>query len=653
MLPPSLLPGLRSALTKHPSPEDVSSVVAATGFGATVTALNAAVYALGCLGSGAGGFLAGWLAVVVVLSAVMARRSARAVGRVVTRVSRRAARRLLLSSVLFALPWAVLQVQAIGLRGPGEPMLAMLVSIGMLTGGAFMLHRAFVAALAFQGVILGATILSFHLGDWPQAGAVTVYAMAYGLSLSYFAHAAGETARQRDKSVTLLSTAVDGLSRARDENYRLANIDTTTGLLNRKAFDEALRQATERRMADGAGFALLLLDLDRFKNVNDLFGHAVGDELLAEIAARLRAGLGAGDVIGRLGGDEFAILLPGVKHAADIAAIAARLIEALNRPARLAGRQIHPGTSIGAALCPADATESADLLLKADLALNRAKECGRGLCVQFDALLQRRVVEADRLEAGLRSALDEGRVHVAYQPRVTLEDGRICGAEALVRWTAPDGERIPPDVFLPIASERGLLPRLSRVIAETVAADMLAWRRAGLHPGKIALNLHPDDLKTPELLMETMAMFETRGITGAELMLEITEGCFTGRGTDRVAMVLDTLADRGYDLALDDFGTGHAALAHLRKIPVAELKIDRSFVAGIGTSRNDRAIVAAIAEIARGMEIRALAEGVETEEQRAALAAMGVTLGQGYLWSHPLGAKAFAALLDSDRRRTG
>lgn len=648
-----LLSRIRAVLTKHPSAEDVASVVQGTSVGVVVTALNALIYVLESLRHDDRSFVVVWLGAILVLGAALSRMSRRAAGRQIRRVSARAARRMILTSVLFATPWAVLPLHVIGLQKTGDPLVVLLVSTGMLAGGIFMLHRAFVAALAFQSTILAAVIVSFHLGGWPQAWPVTLYALLYGGFLAYFSYRTGETARQRDASVAALSRAVDSLRQARDENYLLANIDDITGLLNRKAFNARLAEAVARQRGSGRGFALLLMDLDRFKNVNDLFGHGVGDELLTEIARRLRANLSEGDVIARLGGDEFAVILAEVRAPEQIRPIADRLLTAFEPPALLAGRRLHPGASIGAVICPEAGADPVELLIKADLALNRAKESGRGQCVLFNEQLRRRVIESDRIEAGLRAALEGGQLYVQYQPKIALSDGRLLGAEALVRWRRPDGSVVAPDSFLPIAAERGLLPNLSRRIAETVAADLLGWRGAGLVPGKIALNIHPDDVKSPELLLETIAMFEAAGIDGRDLLLEITEGCFVRRGTDMTISLLDSLADRGYELSLDDFGTGHAALADLKKVPVAELKIDRSFIAGLCFRRADRAIVAAIAEIARGMGIRSVAEGVEDAAQRAMLVDLGIDVGQGFLWSSPLDAADFAGFLRASACRTG
>ena len=642
---------LRTALTKRPSPEDAASVVSNTTMGASFTALNAVIYAIGAYEPEALFFLASWLACVFLICAALARLSGKVAARPVEEISPRRARKLVWTSALLALPWAILPVYVMGLHGAGQPLIVLLVSAGMMSGGAFMLHRTFLAALAYMATILAPLIVSVHAGGWDQAWSVTAYSLVYSVFLAFVAYAAGETARQRDESVKALSNAVERLRLARDENHLLANIDHTTGLLNRNAFTGRLRAAADRFEAGEGGFGLLLMDLDRFKNVNDIFGHGVGDELLAEIGRRLQANLSDHDVIGRLGGDEFAIILPDLHDDKAIMAFADKLLGDLDKPARLAGRHVHPAASIGAVLCPDDATDPVDLLLRADLALNRAKETGRGQCLKFDDRIRRQVVDDDEIEAGLRRALEEDELDVFYQPKISLADGRLLGAEALVRWLRPDGRSISPERFLSIAAERSLLPNVSARIAETVASDILSWRRSALAHGKIALNIHPDDIKSPELFMETIRAFEAKGIDGRDLVLEVTEGCIFGRGTDAVSLLLDALADRGYELSLDDFGTGHASLSHLKTIPVAEIKIDRSFVSGIEARPDDRAVVAAIAEIARGMGIRSVGEGVENEAQRAILADLGVDVGQGYLWSKPMSAGDFAKFLTQDSIR--
>ncbi len=643
---------IRAALRAPPSPEDVASVTESTGVGVLITAINALVYTLSVGWSDNIGFHLAWLVSTLLLCLFMYFRSRRVMGHKLRRVSRRTARKLVAFSALLALPWAILAFHVLGFGNGEHEVTVLMICAGMVAGGTFMLHRVLAAALAFNWVILGALIVASQIQDVHVHGdhiwSTTVYAAVYGLFLTEVAFRTGQTARERDASLTALSTAVARLESAQAQNHRLAHMDLVTGLPNRKSFSDRLAEMAARHRETGQGFALLLLDLDRFKNVNDVFGHAIGDELLLLVAERLSKFFGGDDNVGRLGGDEFAVVLDNSAGAGRVRAVAAELIAFLNVPADLAGRQIHPGTSIGAALCPEHSVEPSALMLDADLALQGAKRSRRGTCVVFDERLRSDVIFRDTLEEGLRRAFDLDQTHIVYQPKLSLATGDVIGAEALLRWRHPELGPIPPERFLEVASERGLLPTLSRIVADAVASDILAWRRAGLDFGKVAINIHPDDLKSPELLMENIAALEARGVTNRDLMLEITEGCFIGRGTDAAELVLDGLADRGFELSLDDFGTGHASFSHLKKLPVSEIKIDRSFVAGITDNRDDRSIVAAIAEIARGMGIRSVAEGVERPEQRAILEEMGVDIGQGFLWAPPLEARAF-----SDFLRTG
>ena len=260
---------------------------------------------------------------------------------------------------------------------------------------------------------------------------------------------------------------------------------------------------------------------------------------------------------------------------------------------------------------------------------------GRNQFVAYTDALGVKQREEEEIATDLRAALADGGVEVWYQPKVALEDGRVVGAEALVRWNNR-GRQIPPDLFLDVATERGFMPDLSDVIFAQVGRDLADWQARGLGQLKVSVNIHPVDLKTPQRLISRVKALEKAALGRERIVLEITEGCFVGRGSDEAAILIDTLAEMGFELSLDDFGTGHAALAHLKRLPVCELKIDRSFVAGLGMSRHDSAIVAAMIELARGVDLGVVAEGVETEAQRQALLKMGVQTAQGFLWAGAL-----------------
>ena len=634
---------LLDVLTSPPSPEDISSVLATSGAGIAVTLINAIVYALSGDIQSSFGFMSIWLVSTLTLCSLLYFRSFRASGQVVTRVSRRAARRLNLFAVVLALPWASLAIFQIGYGTEGNHFLAYLVCAGMSAGGTFMLYRTLAASVSYYATILIAVVIASFVRGGFEAIPVLVFSLIYGGSLTYFAFEAGETARQRDASVDALSTAVQDLQNAQEENYRLAFVDTVTGLPNRKAFIASLEEATKKYHDISQPFALLMFDLDRFKNVNDMFGHTVGDELLNLVGERLRSVVRPSEFVARLGGDEFAVILPNVAEVDAIKEFATRLNNKLKEPAMLAGRTIFTAASIGVAKCPEHGTTTGKLMLNADLALNKVKETGRGRCVVFNGWLRDNILQNDWIEMALRQALTEKAVTIAYQPKICLTSGRLVGAEALVRWVHPDSGPISPEVFLNVAAERGLLPTLSRYIANHVQSDILAWRDEGIAYPKIAINIHPIDFRSPEFFKDTIAELGRNGITAKDIQLEITEGCFIGRGTDGTLFLLDELVEKGFELSLDDFGTGHASLSHLKKLPVAEIKIDRSFVMGIADSQKDKSIVAATAEIARGMGIRSVAEGVEDTTQMDILIGLGIDVGQGYLWSKPLAAEDFAA----------
>lgn len=633
----------KTTLTSIPNPTDVKSVINNTGAGVAVTAINASVFVVSSLDQ-ISLFILAWWSLTVLLCALTWMKSHVAARKKVTRVTQRAATRLIVSSSFLAIPWAALTIYIIGFDGAGDQLAVLLACAGMSAGGTFMLHRTLLAALVYNGTILASVVFSVHFGGISEAWMITVYALVYWGFLGYFAFDVGQTARERDTSVIALSESVKELEEAEQINYQLANIDTVTGLPNRKAFREQLIDQVQQAGSENREFTVLLLDLDHFKNINDLFGHTVGDELLSVIGQRLKYFAQSKDFVARLGGDEFAVVLWG-KSVNDCEPIAEKVINLLTEPTRIVGQHIHPSVSIGAASFPIHAIEPNNLLRNADLALHRAKDQGRGAYVVFDNSLRSRIVESDRIERGLRNALNSKLIKMAYQPKISLKDAKVIGAEALVRWHDPELGNVSPDLFLPIAAERGLLPKLSREIVEQVAKDVVFFRENNAEIGKIAINIHPIELKFPQILMENVQLLSSYGVDAEDLVLEVTEGCFVGRGTETAPKVLAALTDKGYELSLDDFGTGHASLSHLRKLPVAEIKIDRTFVTGICSNSHDRSIVSAIAEIARGMGIRSVAEGVELEEQYEAIAECGVNLGQGYLWSRPLFAKDYVSLI--------
>jgi len=415
-----------------------------------------------------------------------------------------------------------------------------------------------------------------------------------------------------------------------------ADHDDLTGLGNRDALHRRLGQlVAEVRTGRRAGMALLFLDLDRFKVVNDSLGHAVGDRLLRDVAARLRAGTPASDVLARLGGDEFAVVTGDAEGAA---ALAASLVDALALPFELDGREVTVGASIGIALRTAggqdDETDPAEALLReADTAMYAAKRSGSGPVVVFQDTLRRRALARLEDEQGLRQALARDELRVHYQPIVTLPDAVTVGVEALVRWQHPDRGLLEPGAFLQIAEETGLVVPLGRFVLAQACMQVARWRAAG-RLLRVSVNVSAQHLAAGTLSDDVERALAQAGLDPSVLTLEITEQALVV-SHESAAEALDDLRSRGCRVALDDFGTGYSSLAYLRRLPVDVLKIDRTFVTGAGTGVNDGALLEAITRLGASLGLDTVTEGIETPAELAAVIAAGATHAQGYLLGRP------------------
>lgn len=623
-------------LCETPSPEDMSSIIRKSLLFTSASSINAVIFTLITWPSLGDGFLLLWCAFIVSMNSYIAHRNRKSTRRIVKSVSRKAIRRVVLFSILSGAPWGILPIVAFGAGSSFDRLMILMVSTGMAAGATFMLYRTLAACIAYSIVVLGPLFVVCMVSDTGDLWPLAMYTVVFGTYLVSLSANICNTARERDKSLEELSATVIQLEKAHRRISHLAFYDDVTGLPNRTTYTERLTQEVERGAETGEGLVVLMLDLDRFKDVNDTLGHEFGDRLLKLIGKRLSDGLRPEDMLARLGGDEFAIIVKSESQQSQLHDLIERIMVTLAEPVLLDGHQIYPGTSIGIACFPENGKTAEDLLLKADIALNRAKELGKGRFVMFDCTLHAKLTAEDRLAGQLRKALDDGDIRVEYQPKVDMDIGTMMGAEALVRWTHPTEGKIPPDRFLPVAASRGLLPQLTRAIFDRVCQDMLQWQKDGVAVGKIAVNIHPSDLKQPVELMDNLKRMIALGIDPKKVVLEVTEGCFVGGGTETAPLILDAINDMGFDLSLDDFGMGYASLSHLRKLPVTELKVDQSFVAGLCDNHHDRAIIAATIEIARGMGLRLIAEGVETVAQRDALLELGAVYGQGYYWAKSL-----------------
>jgi diguanylate cyclase (GGDEF)-like protein/PAS domain S-box-containing protein len=454
-----------------------------------------------------------------------------------------------------------------------------------------------------------------------------------------------------EPAVLLVATDVTDRRRSEERLVYLARHDALTGLANRMLVVDRLEQAVRLAVREGRLAALLLVDLDGFKGLNDTFGHLFGDRVLQLVADRMRGELRACDTVGRLGGDEFAIVLPHIQSPADADLVAERLTRSLAQPLSLDGRSCRIAASIGIALGPEHARSAEGLLRCADLALYRAKARGRGGWVIFEGSMLAAVEHQRVIEAALRRHLADGSLQVFYQPLVELASGRIVGAEALVRWPSGDSEQLTPEEFVSVAEESGLIGDLGRLVLTRTLADFRHFCALAGRLLRAAVNISPHELVDRDYDLKVQAILAQADVPGELLELEITERVLLERRGE-IAEVLARLRSAGVQLAIDDFGTGYSSLTYLKHLPVHRLKLDRTFVSGLPDDRGDRAIVEAIVGLARAFRLPVIAEGVERPEQVDYLRRLGVQDGQGYYFAPPLPRQAFEDLLRREASST-
>jgi diguanylate cyclase (GGDEF)-like protein len=421
----------------------------------------------------------------------------------------------------------------------------------------------------------------------------------------------------------------------------MAHHDALTDLPNRSRLYQQLRQ-TLSRLKRGEQVAVFALDLDRFKDVNDGYGHPVGDLLLQAVAGRLRQCIRDADVVARLGGDEFAIMQIGTSQPTDATALASRLIEVVGAPYELAGDQVAVELSIGIALAPSDGLDPEQLLKNADMALYRAKSDGHGLCRFFEPEMDARMQARRRLEIDLRKAIANSEFELFYQPLVDMQTEHVTGFGALIRWHHPERGMVPPFQFISVAEETGLIVPIGDWVLRQACAEAATWPS----DVKIAVNLSPIQFKNKGLLLSVMSALAASGLSAKRLELEITESALLSDG-DATLAILDELRGLGVRISMDDFGTGYSSLSYLRKFPFDKIKIDQSFIFDMSEHNDSLAIVRAVIAMGSGLGIATTAEGVETAEQFKQLKLEGCTEVQGYLFSPPRPAAEVKNLLAS------
>ncbi len=443
---------------------------------------------------------------------------------------------------------------------------------------------------------------------------------------------------------------------------RLAYFDSLTGLPNRQSFLDRVDREIRRAERTSSLLAVLFMDLDGFKGVNDTLGHAAGDQILQAAADRLRDGLRPADMVARaqalgagiaasaeegelarLGGDEFTAVALGIHRAEDALSVAHRIGQLMRRPFDIEGQAVTLTASIGIALYPQDGREASTLLKHADTAMYHAKDLGRDNAQLYSASLTQRAVRRMELDASLRAALERSEFHLVYQPKVDVASGRIGSVEALIRWMHPSRGLVSPIEFIPLAERNGLIEPIGRWVLGQACADAAGWARAG-RPLCVAVNLSPMQFRDPALLAAVAEVLAHSGLAPELLELEVTESALIDNSTAAIA-TLHAIRGMGVKIALDDFGTGYSSLSYLTRMPITNLKLDRSFTTGLLDGGENTAVVRAVVAMAGGLGIQVTAEGVETIEQARALEGMACDTLQGYFFSPPVCADALAPLL--------
>ncbi len=447
----------------------------------------------------------------------------------------------------------------------------------------------------------------------------------------------------------VVTARTQGLETANKQLRYLATHDALTGLPNRVLMDDRISQCMALADRQGQTFAVILLDLDRFKLVNDSLGHGVGDELLKEVARRLKSVVREIDTVARLGGDEFVLIITQSPERDAVQAVARRIIEAMQAPVRIAGLEIHTSPSIGIAFYPGDAASVETLLANADAAMYYAKQQGRNNFQCFMPRMNTATQEKVRLESDLHTALEQKQFELHYQPKVNTSTGVMHGAEALLRWTHPVHGAIPPGKFIPIAEECGLIGAIGAWVVREACRQARAWQLAGLPSLRVAVNLSASQFRQGNIVTIIRSALDAAGLEARFLEVELTESAVMSDPEESIA-TLETLSAMGVLVSVDDFGTGYSSMSYLRRFPIDKLKIDRGFINDVMSRSEDASIVRAIVSLAHSLNLKVVAEGVESTEQLEFLKTLGCDQYQGFHFSPALPAPQFEALVRSKRQ---
>ncbi|MCK1757325.1 EAL domain-containing protein [Bradyrhizobium sp. 137] len=547
-------------------------------------------------------------------------------------VSRRAMHRLVRNAFILGAAWGIVPVAFFSDASTGGQLVITCLCSGMLAGGALAFATIPIAAIAFTApIFLGIAICLGRNGDLAFL-LIAFLVVVYG-------------------SVLLRGVFVNSFSFARRvmqqlEAERTVRQDPLTHLPNRVAFNETLDAALKRLALSGEEFAVLLLDLDRFKEVNDQFGHPAGDEFLVQVASRLQRCTRAAEHVARIGGDEFALVMNNVARPEDALEIAERFVAAFTESFQIEGRQIVGATSVGIVLAPRDGNTPFDLMKNADAALYRAKKTGAGTVCFFETSDDKVSRDRKALQSDLAGAIARDELFLVFQPFLGLGDNRITGFEALLRWQHPVRGLVPPSEFIPIAEETGLIHEIGEWVIRRACTTVAQWPEQI----RVAVNFSAAQFHNTGILQTIVQALADAKVSPRRLEIEITESMLLSK-YGSAASVLNALLELGVTVALDDFGTGFSSLTYLRKLPFSRIKIDQSFIRDVLVQPDCAAIVKSVVSLARDLRIGVVAEGVESSDQLEYLRQISCDEVQGYLISRPVAADAVLALLDTKKDR--